>query len=109
MFAVCCRSPWVSGRVSYSPGPILGSVFLWRCFCRQKNFLYTENVLQHEVFKLEIGRTRRIILDVLKTIFNFVLGPPSTGGSRGRLYCQLPKVIGCFGPVPARIRGDIIV
>jgi hypothetical protein len=28
--------PLVSGRLSYPPGPILGSVFLWRCFCRRK-------------------------------------------------------------------------
>ncbi len=30
------RFPWVSGRASYPPGSILGSVFLWLCFCRQK-------------------------------------------------------------------------
>ncbi len=30
------RFPWAPGRVSYHPGPISGSVFLWRCFCRRK-------------------------------------------------------------------------
>ncbi len=28
--------PLVFGLVSFSPGPILESVFLWRCFCRKK-------------------------------------------------------------------------
>ncbi len=36
VFLVVGRFPWVSGRVSYSPGPISGSVLLWLCFCRQK-------------------------------------------------------------------------
>ncbi len=36
VFEVFGRFPSVSGRVSYPPGPILGSAFLWRCFCRQK-------------------------------------------------------------------------
>ncbi len=31
------RFPWAPGRLSYTPGPSLGSVFLWRCFCRQKS------------------------------------------------------------------------
>ena len=35
-FWVFGRFPGVSCRVSYPPGPILESVFLWRCFCRQK-------------------------------------------------------------------------
>ena len=26
------RFPWVSGLLSYPPGPILESAFLWRCF-----------------------------------------------------------------------------
>jgi hypothetical protein len=30
------RFPWVPGRLFYPLGPILGSVFLWQCFCRQK-------------------------------------------------------------------------
>jgi hypothetical protein len=30
------RFLWVSGRVSCPRGPTLESVFLWRCFCRQK-------------------------------------------------------------------------
>ncbi len=36
VFEVIGRFPRVSGRVSYMPGPILGSAFLWLCFCRQK-------------------------------------------------------------------------
>ncbi len=35
-FGVFGGFPWVSGLVSYPPGPILESAFLWRCFCRQK-------------------------------------------------------------------------
>ncbi len=32
-----CRFPcWAPGRLGYPPGSILGSVFLWRCFCRHK-------------------------------------------------------------------------
>ncbi len=36
--AVSGRFPWAPSRCSYPPGPprILGSVFLWRCFCWQK-------------------------------------------------------------------------
>ena len=30
------RFPWAPGRLSYPPGLILGSVFLWRCFRRQQ-------------------------------------------------------------------------
>ncbi len=30
------RFPWAPGRLSYLPGSILGSVFLWWCFCRQE-------------------------------------------------------------------------
>ena len=33
VFVVFGRFPSVFGRVSYPPGPILESVFLWRCFC----------------------------------------------------------------------------
>ena len=36
VFAVCGRVPWAPGLFFYPPGPILGSVFLWRCFSRQK-------------------------------------------------------------------------
>ncbi len=36
VFEVVGRFAWAPGRLSYPPGPILGSVFLWRCFCRQK-------------------------------------------------------------------------
>ncbi len=36
VFAVFGRFPWVPGRLSYLPGPILGFAFLWRCICRQK-------------------------------------------------------------------------
>ncbi len=35
-FRGLCRSPWAPGRLSYPPGPILGSALLWRCFCRQE-------------------------------------------------------------------------
>ncbi len=37
VFGVFGRFPWVSGRVSYPPGPILGSVLLLRFVCRQKS------------------------------------------------------------------------
>jgi hypothetical protein len=30
------RFPWVPGLLSYPPGPISESVFLWLCLCRQK-------------------------------------------------------------------------
>ena len=36
VFDVFGRFPWAPGRLSYPPGPTLGPVFLWRCFCRQK-------------------------------------------------------------------------
>ncbi len=31
------RFPWVSGLVSWPPGPVLESVLLWLCSCRQKS------------------------------------------------------------------------
>ena len=44
-------------------------------------------------------------LAVLKMIFNFVLGPPSPGGPRGRvrsaIFLRNSEV---FRPIPARIR-----
>ena len=36
VFAVFGRFPWAPGRLFYPLGAILGSVLLWRCFCRQK-------------------------------------------------------------------------
>ncbi len=36
VFVVFGRLPWSPGRLFYHPGPILGSAFLWRCFCPQK-------------------------------------------------------------------------
>ncbi len=35
-WAVVGRCPWSPGLLSYPPGPISRSVFLRRCFCRQK-------------------------------------------------------------------------
>ncbi len=36
-----------------------------------------------------IGFRAILILDVLKMIFNFCLGPPSPGGSRGRVWTAM--------------------
>ena len=57
------------------------------------------DIVHYEVFSLA----------VLKMIFNVVLGPPSPGGSRGRVRTAtfLRKSEG-FGPFPARIRGAIV-
>ncbi len=50
-----------------------------------------------------------VILDVLKIIFNFVLGPPLPRGVPGEgPDCYLPKAIAGFGPIPARIRWFLI-
>ncbi len=43
-------------------------------------------------------------------IFIFFLGPPSPGGSRGRVRSGIfPKEIVGFGPIPARIRRLLIL
>ncbi len=49
-------------------------------------------------------------LSVLKMIVNFVLGPPLPRGvpGEGRDY-HFPKAIVGFGPIPARIRGFLIL
>ncbi len=50
-----------------------------------------------------------VCLAVLKTIFNFVLGRPSSGRSGGESEdCHVPKEIEGFGPIPARTRGGYI-
>ena len=57
------------------------------------------------------GRFRGVILylEVLKMIFHFVLGPPSPGGSRGRVRTvSLLRKLRVFGPISARIQGEII-
>ena len=47
-----------------------------------------------------------IYLDVLKIIYNFVLGPPLPRGVPGEgPDCHFPKEIVGFGPIPARILG----
>ncbi len=52
------RFPWVSGRVFYPPGPILESVFLWPCFCRQRPPCTRKLVLRRNVpkDKIQTGR-----------------------------------------------------
>ena len=55
------------------------------------------------------GFNRVLILEVLKMIFNFVLGPPLPRGvpGEGRDY-HFPKEVVGFGPIPARIRKFLI-
>ena len=50
-----------------------------------------------------------LILEVLKMIFNFILGPPLPLGIPGEgPDCHYPKAIVGFGPIPARIRKLLI-
>ncbi len=48
-----------------------------------------------------------IYLAVLKTIFDFDLGPPPRGVPGEGPDCQFPQEIGGLGAIPARIRGII--
>ncbi len=50
-FSFCCRFPWVADRPVYPSGPILGSVFLWRCFSRQ-TFLNPRGSLSRKAKKV---------------------------------------------------------
>ncbi len=56
-----------------------------------------------------LGLVATNYLAVLQVIFIFVIPPPPPGGPGEGPDCNFPKEIVGFGPIPARIRGFVIL
>ncbi len=77
------RSLWVSGLLSYHPGPISGSAFLWRWFCGQKPPCKFKSKTNHTIVSLDRGQGFHISGRAL------TLGPD--GVVRPDLVCALAR------------------
>ncbi len=91
VFEVCGRFHWVPGRFSYPPDPILGSVFLWRCFCRQKTFLQLRICEKPSgEYGLQREPTARLHMSFEGTLLNLGSGAPvDVGRSEGFDFVQI--------------------